>query len=78
MVNGWEAAFLRILLVTPTTDIKKLVFQHAEFQLPLLMAKTQVDVMIGMTELKLPDEDRPYHPQEPDVDPFQHIWRRFR
>jgi len=54
------------------------VSRQAAYELPLIHLKDHVDFMVGYLEGLLPESERPYHPQEPDRDPFYEIKNKFR
>lgn len=71
-----ELEFYRLgLMMAPCKPDIKI---QADEQLPLLAVKDMYDFQLGRTEAMLPAEHRPYHPQEPETDPFAHIRERFR
>jgi len=77
-INRWEAAFIVAFKNRPPADMGLAVSYQAQFEAPLLSLKDHADFTVGLLEGMLPDEEKPYHPQEPDSDPFAHVRRRFR
>lgn len=77
-INRWERSFVCAFKNRPPADFSLAVCYQAQFEVPLLQMKDHLDFVTGRLEAMLPDEEQPYHPQEPEADPFAHIKNRFR
>lgn len=77
-ISTWDRAFALAFKIRPPSDMASAVHYQSRFVTPLLMMKDHADVAARALELMLPDEEKPYRPQEPAQDPFLHIRRRFR
>jgi len=77
-INRWEAAFIVAFKNRPPASMGLAVSYQAQFEAPLLSLKDHADFTLGILEGMLPDEEKPYAPQEPESDPFAHIRKRFR
>lgn len=78
LIDLWEAAWMLTLKTHFPRDMHRAVLCEAHFVLPLLSLKDHADFTIGTLEQMLPESERPYHPQEPEIDPLYHVRNRFR
>lgn len=77
-IDRVEANFVQAIMLRPPVDMSMAILYEAQFLVPLMQFKDHADFCRGVLETMLPEDDKPYHPQEPELDRFAHIKNRFR